>query len=98
MSSTEAEYVTMSEVAKEAVHLQGFFTEILEEKLTIPIYNDNQSAQKLAHNPVFHKRVKHIKPKYHFIREQIQDGNIIIKYMCTQDMMADVLTKGLLDV
>lgn len=95
MSSTESEYVAMSEAAKEAVHLQGFFTELLREKKTILIYNDNQSAQKLAHNPVFHKRVKHIKPKYHFIREQVQEGNIAIKYMCTEDMIADVLTKGL---
>ncbi|XP_071580530.1 uncharacterized protein [Temnothorax nylanderi] len=70
MSSTESEYVAMSEAAKEAVHLQGFFTELLGEKKTILIYNDNQSAQKLAHNPVFHKRVKHIKPKYHLLESK----------------------------
>ena len=47
----------------------------------------------MAKNPQFHGRVKHI--AYHFIREQVSNGTVKLKYRPTKEMVADMLTKGL---
>lgn len=60
LSSTEAEYMGISESCKEAVYLQNLLFELTNEAYPIPIYNDNQSAHKLSANPIYHKRSKHI--------------------------------------
>ena len=54
---------------------------------------DNQGAINLARNPVHHQRSKHIDIKYHFIISEIQVGIIILKYVPTEDNIADVFTK-----
>ena len=59
------------------------------------IYEDNQSAICLSINPQFHGRSKHIAIKYHFIRDQVKNGEIEVKYCKTEDMVADMMTKGL---
>ena len=60
------------------------------------IFEDNQSAIAMTKNPQFHGRAKHIAIKYHFIREQVQNGTIKLKYCPTSQMLADILfTKGL---
>lgn len=59
------------------------------------MYNDSQSAQKLASNFGFHPRTKHIDVRHHFIKQKLQDCEIEIENMPTEDMPADVLTKGL---
>lgn len=53
------------------------------------IYADNQGAIKLAENPVFQKRSKHIAIRYHYIRD------ISLEYRSTKEMIADGLTKPL---
>lgn len=68
LSSTEAEYVAMSASTKEAIHLKGLLTELTGHSsaiTNITIYYDNQSAEKLTANPVFHNRTKHIDIRYH---------------------------------
>lgn len=59
------------------------------------MYNDNQSAQKLTNNSMFHSRTKHIDIRHHFIRDAIKDNMIEIKYLSTNSMIADILTKPL---
>ena len=59
------------------------------------ILEDNQSAISMSKNPQFHGRTKHIEIKYHFIREQVKKGSIELKYCPTEEMIADMLTKGL---
>ena len=59
------------------------------------IYEDNQSAICLAKNPQFHGRIKHIGIKYHFIEEKMQNGNVELSCCCTEEMVVDMLTKGL---
>ena len=68
-SSTEAEYVALSDTAKEVIYLSRFLSEIDLTLLSrVRLYNDNQGAGKLAMNPVFHSRSKHVDIRYHFIR------------------------------
>ena len=59
------------------------------------IYEDNQSAICMAKNPKFHGRAKHIDLRYHFIRELVENKTIEIKYCSTENMIADIFTKGL---
>lgn len=59
------------------------------------IYADNQGAIKLAENPVFQKRSKHIAIKYHYTRDLIKQGEIKLEYRPTKEMIADGLTKPL---
>lgn len=95
MSSAEAEYMALSEAAKETIYLRRFLSEIIGELGTTVIFCDNQSAGLMAKNPVFHERTKHIDIKYHFLRDSVESGNLKIEYLPSEQMPADVLTKGL---
>lgn len=44
---------------------------------------------------MFHARTKHIDIRHHFIREHVSKGSIDVKYLCTKEMLADILTKPL---
>ena len=59
------------------------------------LYEDNQAAICLSKNPQSHGRSKHIDIRYHFIREQVTNRTIELKYCETGNMVADMLTKGL---
>ena len=50
---------------------------------------------KLAKNPQFHNRTKHIDIRHHFIREAIETGLVTLQYVQSEDNTADVLTKAL---
>ena len=65
----------------------------LEKSLII--HEDNQSAIKTAKNEIHNERSKHIDVRYHFIRECVNDGRIILKYCPTEIMVADAFTKPL---
>lgn len=96
LSSTEAEYIALSEAAKEARWLKDLVTELTGSSgIVVDLYNDNQSAQKLSVNPVFHRRTKHIDIRYHYVREAVNNHVIMLSYLSTQEMVADVLTKSL---
>jgi len=78
------------------VYLQNFLAELgLENVGRIKLFSDNCGALKLAENPVFHNRTKHIDVKHHFVRGALENGHIEVAYKSTEDMAADVLTKGL---
>jgi hypothetical protein len=49
----------------------------------------------VIHNPEFHKRTKHIDIKYHYIREKVENKQIVIKYVPTNEQLSDIFTKGL---
>ena len=56
---------------------------------------DNQPAIALAKNPVLHDRSKHIDIKFHFLRDCIDGGQIVIEFVETSRQLADILTKSL---
>ena len=60
---------------------------------TVDIFADNQSAIKLAKNPVVSNRSKHIDVVYHFARERVARKDVKIAYVKTDNMLADMLTK-----
>lgn len=96
LSSTEAEYMALSNAAQEALFLRHLCEELgIEQKNPTIIHCDNQSAIKLANNPQSISRTRHIDIKYHFIREKVNEGSIKIEYCPTELMKADMLTKSL---
>jgi hypothetical protein len=56
---------------------------------------DSSSAICLAHNPVFHGTTKHIKVRHHFLRDQVEKGEIEMKFIDTERQLADIFTKPL---
>jgi len=93
LSSTEAEYVSLSEATKEAIHLRSLLHELdLSTIANIELHSDNQGALFLASDPVHHARTKHIDIKYHFVRDAVRSKQIIVKYLSTDKMIADILT------
>ena len=95
-STTEAEYVSLALAAQEAIWLRSLLSD-LGQKVTSPtnIFEDNQGAIQLAKNPKFHNRTKHIDVTYHFIRERVNSDEISVTYCSTNEMKADIMTKGL---
>ena len=111
LSSTEAEYMALTQAAKEAIWVSRFLAELqgIPENSENPIpnptgppctpktrvYIDNQGSIALAHNPEFHARTKHIAIQEHYVREKVTTGEIELVYLHTGDMIADCLTKNL---
>ena len=61
----------------------------------VPLLCDNESAIKIAHNPVQHSRTKHIEVCHHFIRDHVANGDIKLKHVRTDKKLADIFTKRL---
>lgn len=95
-SSTEAEYIAASMGAREVVWLRKLLFGLFGKHLppTI-IYCDNKSCIKLSLNPVLHNRSKHIEIPYHYVRDMVEKDVIELKYISTENQIADTLTKPL---
>ena len=94
ISSTEAEY----DAASEATMDLAWVRQLLADLHKAPggptkLYVDNESAVKLAVNPVFHARTKHIDVRYHFIRDMVEKKQVELARVDTKDNIADSLTK-----
>lgn len=99
LSSTEAEYVALSHAVSEACWLKFLLNDlILQKEFSIIIYEDNQSTIKVCKNPEFHKRLKHVDIRYHFVRDKIKEHNISMIYINRVNQLADFLTKPLSQV
>ena len=66
-----------------------------EECSQVPLFCDSTSAISVAKNPVLHSKTKHIEVRYHFLRDNVEKGNISLSYVPTQDQLADIFTKPL---
>jgi kynurenine formamidase len=80
---------------KEALWLKRFLTDLGITIPSVKIYGDNQGSIALSKNSVFHARSKHIDIQYHFIRDTVATGEILIEYLPTEYMVADIMTKPL---
>ncbi|MCO5564489.1 hypothetical protein L7F22_018150 [Adiantum nelumboides] len=95
MSITEVEYIAASEASKEAIWLARIVSDLSISAETPTLHCDSQSAIKLAKNPMFHAKRKHISVKYHFIRNMHEDKHMQLVKVHTHDNLADLLTKGI---
>nr|GEY57559.1 uncharacterized mitochondrial protein AtMg00810-like [Tanacetum cinerariifolium] len=94
LSLCEAEFMAATMAACQGIWLCRLLTEITGQKVPpVTLFVDNRSALDLMKNPVFHGRSKHINIRYHFIRECVENGEIIVNHVCGTKQKADILTK-----
>ena len=96
MSSAEAEYVSAAEACQEALYLRDLMYELhhVLERVTLRV--DNTAAIRMANNPVNHSKAKHMRLRYHFVRQLVQQGEVYMEWISTEGQAADPLTKGML--
>ena len=94
LSTTEAEYMTIVEAAKEALWLTGLVNELGVQQGEVQLHCDSQSATYLAKNQIYHARTKHIDVRFHKIRELIAYGEILLQKIGTAENATDMLTKS----
>ncbi|GFV19633.1 retrovirus-related Pol polyprotein from transposon TNT 1-94 [Trichonephila clavipes] len=95
LSTMEAEYVSLTEAAKEFIWLKNVIdNKSLNLELSENVmFCDNQAAISFSKSPVENYRTKHIDVRYHFLRNWIYDKVFQIKYIGTKNNLADIFTK-----
>ena len=96
LSPTKAEFIALTHTFKEALWLQHIIAEVFQllEPL-VQVNFDNQSAIAIAYGNRQHARMKHFNIRLYFIRDTIEDNKISIKYLPTEQMVADIFTRAL---
>jgi hypothetical protein len=95
LSSSEAEYVALSETVAEVLfvkQLLEFFDVAIEKPMTINV--DNVGAIYMTNISSTSNRTKHVDIRYHFVREYIEDGEIKVVFVKSENNIADVFTKN----
>jgi hypothetical protein len=96
LSSTDAEYVALSEASHEACWLRSLYKELgYDQKKPTQIRCDNNGAIAMARNPQFHKQSKHIDIRWHWIRDLVEENTIEVQSCRDPEQTADILTKAL---
>lgn len=96
LSTTEAEYIAAAECSKQAAWMRGFLFDVFYPlDVPLPFSVDNTSAIFTATGEGVKSRSKHIDRRHHYIRDMVQSNHIVVKYVPTDLMLADHLTKPL---
>jgi hypothetical protein len=95
-SSTEAEYKALADGTAEILWIRALLSDLhfSSDPMTI-LWCDNLGATYLSVNPIFHARTKHVEVDYHFVRDRVAKKEIAVRFISSQDQLADVLTKPL---
>ena len=91
-SITEAEYIAVSEVAKDVQWLRQFLEELSITSKPI-IYTGNEAALKLTKTQTFHQRSRHIEHRHHYIRELVNRNLVEMRGIAGMENPADIMTK-----
>ncbi|GJY75014.1 retrovirus-related pol polyprotein from transposon TNT 1-94 [Tanacetum coccineum] len=94
-SRTEAEYTALSECCAQILWMRSQLTDYGFQFNKISLYCDNKSAIALCCNNVQHSRAKHIDVRYHFIKEQVENGIVELYFVRIEYQLADIFTKPL---
>ena len=95
LSSCECEYVALSQTTQELRWVDRLATFLGTESSPLTIYCDNTAAKAITELDVDTKRSRHIDIRYHYVRELVQSGEIVVVWVATSLMVADILTKSL---
>ena len=93
LSITEFEYVAAIEAAKEMIWLQFFLEELGHPQRDNYLFTDSQSVIHLAKNFTLHSKNKHIQLRHHFIQSILEDGQLKLEKIHTNENLVDMLTK-----
>jgi hypothetical protein len=95
LSSTEAEYMSLSDTCRQLVWMRSFLKELGMPVDAIPLCGDNQGAIFNASNPVQEKRTKHIDICFHYIREKVSNREVTLHFVTMDQNPTDMFTKNL---
>ncbi|SPC65211.1 related to retrotransposon protein [Ustilago sp. UG-2017b] len=93
LSAVEAEFIAAMEATREVLFLKQLLRSIGIAAGTPTVYSHNTGCIQVSKDPAQHWKLKHIDTKYHFIRNNVQEGRVQIKHIDTTRNLADVLTK-----
>ena len=92
-SSTEAEYIASNASVKETVWLRRIASELGFKQKPTQVLIDNQSAKALASTQMTKTLTNHIKVRYHWVREQVVNGEVYLTYVPSKENWSDIMTK-----
>jgi hypothetical protein len=95
-SSTEAEYMTLLDGAKDITFIVNLLLELMEIEWPSILSEDNTGSIFLSQNQQVSARTKHIDVHYHFIHEKVEAGLIEVDFLNTTCNPADLLSKNLI--
>jgi hypothetical protein len=95
LSTTEAEYIAADACCTQILYMKQTLLDYIVVLEKVPLLCDNESAVKIANNPVQHSRTKHINIRHHFLRDHVAKGDIILEGVRLKDQLADIFTKPL---
>jgi hypothetical protein len=95
LSTAEAEYIAAGHCCVRLLWMRQTLRDYDYKLRKVPLLCANESAFRMANNPVEHSRTKHIDIRYHFLRDHQQRGDIKISYVSTKEQLADIFTKPL---
>jgi hypothetical protein len=95
LSTAEAEYIAAGHCCVQLLWMRQTLRDYGYKLTKVPLLCDNESAIRMADNPVEHSRTKHIAIRYHFLKDHQQKGDIEIAYINTKEQLADIFTKPL---
>nr|GEZ64177.1 hypothetical protein [Tanacetum cinerariifolium] len=95
ISSTQAKHIALYGCCAQIILMRSQLTHYGFTFNKIPLYRDNKSAIALCWNNVQHSRAKHIDVRYHFIKEQVENGIVKLYFVRTEYQLADIFTKPL---
>ncbi|GKE46563.1 hypothetical protein Tco_1477821 [Tanacetum coccineum] len=96
MSTAEAKYVALSESCTQILWMKTQLKDYCFDYNKIQLYCDSQSTKAISFNPVQHSHTKHINVRYHFIKEQVENGITELYFVRTKYQLADMFAKALL--
>jgi hypothetical protein len=93
LSTAEAEYTVAGHYCAQLLLMRQTLMDYDYKLSKVHLLCDNESAIRMADNPIEHSRIKHIDIRYHFLRDHQQKGDIEIAYVNTHNQLADIFTK-----
>ena len=95
-SSTESELYILSECTSDVLLVKNILEEIGIQSRPATIYQDNQSTiHIISTEQGTMKKLRHVKQHLLFVKDYIINKEIDVKYIKTEDMVADIFTKPL---
>jgi hypothetical protein len=95
LSTAEAEYISAGACCAQILYMNQSLLDYGVVLDRVPLLCDNESAVKIANNPVQHSRTKHIHISHHFLRDHVAKGDIVLCGVRFEEKLADIFTKPL---
>lgn len=95
-STTEAEYIALVSTSNQAIWLRKLLEDLgHKQSLATELYCDNKLTISIAQNLVHYRRTKHIKIKYHAVKEAVEEALVNVLYCSSEEHVADIMTNVL---